>query len=69
MEELEEGDIIVFNHPYAGNVTHPNDTVILMPVFAQWTIRCLHRNAGAQGGSGRAARSHMWPKIFGRRDW
>ena len=32
--ELEEGDIIVFNHPYAGNVTHPNDTVILMPVFA-----------------------------------
>ena len=34
MEDLEEGDIIVFNHPYAGNVTHPNDTVILMPVFA-----------------------------------
>jgi N-methylhydantoinase B len=33
-EELEEGDIIVFNDPYAGNVTHPNDTVILMPVFA-----------------------------------
>ena len=33
-EELEEGDIIVFNHPYAGNVTHPNDTVLLMPVFA-----------------------------------
>ena len=32
--DLEEGDIIVFNHPYAGNVTHPNDTVILMPVFA-----------------------------------
>lgn len=33
-EDLQEGDIIVFNHPYAGNVTHPNDTVILMPVFA-----------------------------------
>ncbi|MGE5218870.1 MAG: hydantoinase B/oxoprolinase family protein [Chloroflexota bacterium] len=32
--EMEEGDVIVFNHPYAGNVTHPNDTVILMPVFA-----------------------------------
>ena len=32
---LEDGDVIVFNHPYAGNVTHPNDTVILMPVFAQ----------------------------------
>jgi N-methylhydantoinase B len=34
-DELGEGDVIVFNHPYAGNVTHPNDTVILMPVFAQ----------------------------------
>src|SRR5512142_2862741 len=32
--ELNEGDVIVFNHPYAGNVTHPNDTVILMPVFS-----------------------------------
>ena len=35
IEELEDGDVIVFNHPYAGNVTHPNDTVILMPVFAR----------------------------------
>jgi N-methylhydantoinase B len=35
IDELEDGDVIVFNHPYAGNVTHPNDTVILMPVFAQ----------------------------------
>jgi N-methylhydantoinase B len=33
-EDLAEGDIIIFNHPYAGNVTHPNDTVILMPVFS-----------------------------------
>jgi len=33
-EDLAEGDVIVFNHPYAGNVTHPNDTVVLMPVFA-----------------------------------
>jgi len=32
-EELQEGDIILFNHPYAGNVTHPSDTVTLMPVF------------------------------------
>lgn len=34
-EELEEGDVLIFNHPYAGNVTHPNDTVVLMPVFAE----------------------------------
>ncbi len=34
VEDLAEGDVIIFNHPYAGNVTHPNDTVILMPVFS-----------------------------------
>ncbi len=33
-EDLAEGDVLIFNHPYAGNVTHPNDTVVLMPVFA-----------------------------------
>jgi len=37
-EELEQGDIILFNHPYAGNVTHPSDTVVLVPVFAQGTL-------------------------------
>jgi len=37
-DELEEGDIILFNHPYAGNVTHPSDTVVLMPVFAHGTL-------------------------------
>ncbi|MBI4529111.1 MAG: hydantoinase B/oxoprolinase family protein [Deltaproteobacteria bacterium] len=32
-DELEDGDVILFNHPYAGNVTHLSDTVTLMPVF------------------------------------
>ena len=34
-EDLDDGDVLVFNHPYAGNVTHPNDTVVLTPVFAR----------------------------------
>jgi N-methylhydantoinase B len=37
-EELKEGDVLIFNHPYAGNVTHPNDTVVLMPVFAEGSL-------------------------------
>ena len=32
-DDLAEGDVILFNHPYAGNVTHPSDTITLMPVF------------------------------------
>ena len=38
VEELEEGDVILFNHPYAGNVTHPSDTVILMPIFVKGVL-------------------------------
>lgn len=38
IQDLEEGDVLIFNHPYAGNVTHPNDTVVLMPVFAEGSL-------------------------------
>src|SRR4249920_59199 len=33
-EELEDGDVLIFNNPYTGNVTHPNDTMVFIPVFA-----------------------------------
>ncbi len=36
--ELEEGDIILFNHPFEGNVTHTADTVTLMPIFVDGTL-------------------------------
>lgn len=36
--ELEEGDVILFNDPYSGNVTHPSDTVTLMPVFVDGAL-------------------------------
>jgi len=38
LEGLEEGDVILFNHPYTGNVTHPSDTVTLMPVFVNGAL-------------------------------
>src|SRR4029077_13462471 len=38
LERLEEGDVILFNHPYEGNVTHTADTVTLMPVFVNGRI-------------------------------
>jgi N-methylhydantoinase B len=31
--ELEQGDALLFNHPFEGNVTHTSDTVILVPIF------------------------------------
>ena len=63
-DELEEGDIILFNHPYAGNVTHPSDTVLLMPVFAQGTLvaftATLAHKADLGGPQASTAARDLW---------
>jgi N-methylhydantoinase B len=63
-DDLEEGDIILFNHPYAGNVTHPSDTVILMPVFAQGTLvaftATLAHKADLGGPQAATAARDLW---------
>ncbi len=55
---IEEGDIFVTNDPHYGAVTHLNDAVIVMPVFADdeivsWTANIAHWNdvGGAVAGS------------------
>lgn len=62
--ELEEGDIILFNHPYAGNVTHPSDTVVLVPVFAQGTLvaftATLAHKADLGGPQASTAARDLW---------
>ena len=46
-ETIEPGDIFVTNDPYYGGVTHLNDVVLAMPVFADgeliaWTANIAH---------------------------
>ena len=46
-DELQEGDIFVTNDPFYGGVTHLNDVVLAMPVFAEgrliaWTANIAH---------------------------
>ena len=48
-EEIHEGDIFATNDPYYGGVTHLNDVVLAMPVFADqelvaWTANIAHWN-------------------------
>jgi N-methylhydantoinase B len=48
-EDLRPGDVLVTNDPYFGGVTHLNDAVLLMPVFADgelvaWTANIAHWN-------------------------
>jgi N-methylhydantoinase B len=47
--EIQPGDIYVTNDPYYGGVTHLNDVVLVMPVFAgdrlvAWTANIAHWN-------------------------
>ena len=46
---IREGDVYVTNDPYHGGVTHLNDVVLAMPVFADgelvaWTANIAHFN-------------------------
>jgi N-methylhydantoinase B len=48
-EDIREGDIFATNDPYHGGVTHLNDVVLAMPVFADgamvaWTATIAHWN-------------------------
>jgi N-methylhydantoinase B len=47
--DIEAGDIFITNDPYSGGVTHLNDVVLTMPVFAgdeivAWTANIAHWN-------------------------
>ena len=48
-DEIRDGDIFATNDPYYGGVTHLNDVVLAMPVFAEgelvaWTANIAHWN-------------------------
>ncbi len=64
MEELEDGDVIVFNHPYAGNVTHPNDTVVLMPVFARGQLVAFTATLAHKADLGGPRSAHVAQDIW-----
>jgi N-methylhydantoinase B len=47
--DIEPGDIFITNDPYSGGVTHLNDVILVMPVFANgemvaWTANIAHWN-------------------------
>lgn len=64
MDDFEEGDVIVFNHPYAGNVTHPNDTVVLMPVFALGQLVAFTATLAHKADLGGPRQAHVPQDIW-----
>ncbi|MBM2803044.1 MAG: Hydantoinase protein [Deltaproteobacteria bacterium] len=63
-DDLEDGDVIVFNHPYAGNVTHPNDTVVLMPVFFQEQLVAFTATLAHKADLGGPRAAHVAQDIW-----
>ncbi len=48
-EDIQPGDVFITNDPYHGGVTHLNDLVLAMPVFAEgdliaWTANIAHNS-------------------------
>ena len=48
-EDIRPGDVFITNDPYYGGVTHLNDLVLAMPVFAEgrliaWTANIAHNS-------------------------
>jgi len=64
MTDFADGDVIVFNHPYAGNVTHPNDTVVLMPVFVQGQLVAFTATLAHKADLGGPRAAHVAQDIW-----
>ena len=62
--ELEDGDVLLFNHPFEGNVTHSSDTVVLMPVLFDGAIVAysgtLAHKPDLGGVRGQTAARDLW---------
>lgn len=65
--DIEPGDVFTTNDPYYGGVTHLNDIVVAMPVFAggriiAWTANIAHNSdiGGKSPGSLSADATEIW---------
>ena len=66
-EEIRPGDVFATNDPYYGGVTHLNDIVVAMPVFAEgriiaWTANIAHNSdvGGMAPGSMTGEATEIW---------
>ena len=54
LDEMEEGDCYLANHPYHSGCPHPNDMVVVLPVFHEGEVIAFCAQHGPQGGHRRA---------------
>ena len=67
-DEMEEGDCFVINHPYYSGCAHPNDMVVVMPVFYEGGVVAFCASMGHKsdiGGQSPGSRNTGARDIFG----
>ena len=67
-EEMEEGDCFLINHPYYSGCPHPNDMVVVLPVFHEGRVVAFCASMGHKsdiGGQSPGSRNTLARDVFG----
>ncbi|PZC46683.1 MAG: N-methylhydantoinase B [Chloroflexi bacterium] len=67
-DEMEDGDCFLTNHPYYSGCPHPNDMVVVMPVFYEGEVVAFCCSMGHKsdiGGQSPGSRNGMARDVFG----
>ena len=67
-DEMEEGDCFLINHPYHSGCAHPNDMVVVQPVFHQGAVVAFCSSMGHKsdiGGQSPGSRNTIARDVFG----
>ena len=66
--DMREGDCFLTNHPYHSGCPHPNDMVVVMPVFAEGEVIAFCASMGHKvdiGGQSPGSRNAVARDLFG----
>ena len=67
-DEMEDGDCFLINHPYYSGCPHPNDMVVVLPVFHEGNVVAFCASMGHKsdiGGQSPGSRNTLARDVFG----
>ena len=68
MDEMQDGDCFLANHPYHSGCPHPNDMVVVLPVFHERKVIAFCASMGHKadiGGQSPGSRNTIARDVFG----
>ncbi len=67
-DEMRDGDCFLINHPYYSGCSHPNDMVVVLPVFHEGRVAAFCASMGHKsdiGGQSPGSRNTLARDVFG----